>query len=109
MCAVLLPPDDNPVAVNKYIISYQIYWNMQMALQRLCISVRLFDFMNLISHEISRHIIAPNICSTITVLSLPSYIQTAKKKYTHKLCYWHNKDVAMRQAFNITLQIFQTD
>ena len=56
-----------------------------MALQRLYISVRLFDFMNLISHEISRLIIAPNICSTITVLSLSSYIQTAKKKYTHKL------------------------
>ena len=25
MCTVLLTPGDNPIAVNKYIISYQIY------------------------------------------------------------------------------------
>jgi len=25
MCTVLLPPGDNPIAVNKYIISYQYY------------------------------------------------------------------------------------
>jgi len=26
MCTVLLPPGDNPIAVNKYIISYHIKW-----------------------------------------------------------------------------------
>ena len=25
MCTVLLPPGDNPIAVNKYIVSYQKY------------------------------------------------------------------------------------
>ena len=25
MCTVLLPPGDNPIAVNKYIISYHMY------------------------------------------------------------------------------------
>jgi len=25
MCTVLLPPGDNPIAVNKYIISYQMF------------------------------------------------------------------------------------
>jgi len=27
MCTVLLPPGDNPIAVNKYIISYHIINN----------------------------------------------------------------------------------
>jgi len=57
-----------------------------MILQRLYISVRLLDFMNLISHEISGLIIAPNICSAIKMLSLPSY-KMQKKIYIHKLCY----------------------
>jgi len=35
MCTVLLPPGDNPIAVNKYIISYHI-WYMS-----LCIDDRL--------------------------------------------------------------------
>jgi hypothetical protein len=26
MCTVLLPPGVDPIAVNKYIISYQVYW-----------------------------------------------------------------------------------
>jgi len=26
MCTVLLPPGDNPIAVNKYIISYQKFF-----------------------------------------------------------------------------------
>jgi hypothetical protein len=28
MCTVLLPPGDNPIAVNKYIISYHIIKNV---------------------------------------------------------------------------------
>jgi len=30
MCTVLLPPGDNPIAVNKYIISYHMVWNERM-------------------------------------------------------------------------------
>ena len=66
-------------------ISYQICWNVEMALQHRYISVRLLDFLNLKSHEISRLIIAPNICCTITVLYLTSC--KLKKKYINKLCY----------------------
>jgi len=33
MCTVILPPGDNPIAVNKYIISYHI-----ISYLRLCIS-----------------------------------------------------------------------
>jgi len=28
MCTVLLPPGVNPIAVNKYIISYSLFWDV---------------------------------------------------------------------------------
>jgi len=34
MCTVLLPPGDNPIAVNKYIISYH-----KVSISRLCLQV----------------------------------------------------------------------
>jgi len=36
MCTVLLPPDDNPIAVNKYIISNQIPWILALWPSGLC-------------------------------------------------------------------------
>jgi len=35
MCTVLLPPGDNPIAVNKYIISYHKHFIMDMLIEQI--------------------------------------------------------------------------
>ena len=45
MCTVLLPPGDNPIAVNKYIISYHInYTRSPSQVNKVCISSYTTDY-----------------------------------------------------------------
>jgi len=51
MCAVLLPPGDNPIAVNKYIISYHIISYMTKLIGAFAVSRRRLRISTILASD----------------------------------------------------------
>jgi len=73
MCTVLIPPGDNPIALNKYIISYHIT------------SYHIISY-----HIISYHIISYHITSNTLHTFHPNQFSKLPYDLNHKIFYKHN-------------------
>ena len=79
MCTVLLPPGDNPIAANKYIISYQVHYGVRNSLQPVPIPNQLNPVHNLPSYLFK---IQFNIIFNLSLCLLPSDCATKTLKFS---------------------------
>jgi hypothetical protein len=87
MCTVLLPPGVNPIAVNKHIISYTIYYNIYI------ISCHIY---HITSYHIIYRIISYHINVSILVVFFFTYLTS---KYFTRSFDFHDKYLLNKRIF----------